>query len=73
MSLNLEEYDKVKNYLYLLRAQNEDQKQMGVNFFQAHKNDKEVFECLVKLYGFKPHPKPWECSHIVVHKQELIH
>jgi pre-mRNA-splicing factor SPF27 len=46
MSLNLEEYDKVKNYLYLLRAQNEDQKQMGVNFFQAHKNDKEVFECL---------------------------
>ncbi len=32
------------------------------------KNDKEVFECLVKLYGFKPHPKPWECTHIVVHK-----
>ena len=35
-------------------------------------NDREVFECLVKLYGFGTTKNPSKCTHIVVHKEELL-
>lgn len=37
------------------------------------KQDKELFECLVHLYGFgKASSRPWESTHIVVNQLEFL-
>jgi pre-mRNA-splicing factor SPF27 len=42
-------YEKIRNYLLLLRAQGGDQKDIGENFFKNHKNEKSVYENLNKI------------------------
>jgi hypothetical protein len=49
---------------------------VSVSLTLFDKNDRDVFECLVRLYGFARNPeektKPHKSSVIVVHKLDLL-